>query len=96
MNGSSQIEIGYEILAYLIKHPNAQDTMKGIMEWWLLEQKIEHEAAKVKNALGGLVAKHWILERKGKNSSIYYRINQDKYKEIQTLLNQRSLARSIL
>jgi len=31
-----------EILAYLADHPDAQDTLAGIFEWWLLERKITY------------------------------------------------------
>jgi len=29
-----------EILEYLRKHPEASDTLEGIAEWWLLNQRI--------------------------------------------------------
>ncbi len=85
--GKSQIV--YEILAYLVENPEAQDTLVGIVEWWLLEQQIKRQTARVKKALAELVSKGLILERKGKDSRTHYRINRRKYKEIQVLLKQR-------
>ena len=82
--------IADEILAYLVKHPEAQDTLEGITEWWLLEQQIKRETAKAKEALEELVAKGLILERRGMDSRIYYKINPIKYGEIQVLLKNRS------
>lgn len=32
-----------EILAYLSEHPDAEDTLAGIAEWWLLKQKVRHK-----------------------------------------------------
>ena len=78
-------KIGNEILAYLVDHPNARDTLEGIVEWWLLEQQIKFQTARVKDALSDLVARGLILEKKGSNSQIHYRINQKKYKKIQEL-----------
>ena len=49
-------EIGDEILAYLVDHPKARDTLEGIVEWWLLEREIKFETARVKEALSNLVA----------------------------------------
>jgi predicted transcriptional regulator len=81
-------QTAYEILAYLAEHPDAQDTLEGIMEWWLLEQEIRRETAKVKEALAELVAKGLVLERKGKGARIYYRVNRRKSKEIRTILKK--------
>ena len=82
-------KIGNEILAYLVDHPNARDTLEGIVEWWLLEQQIKFQTARVKDALSDLVARGLILEKKGSNSQIHYRINQKKYKKIQELFKQK-------
>ena len=82
-------QIGNEILAYLVENPKAQDTLEGIVEWWLLEREIKFETARVKEALSDLVAEGLILEKKGSNSQIHYRINQSKYKEIQALFKQK-------
>lgn len=84
--GKSQI--AYEILAYLVENPGAQDTVEGIVEWWLLEQQIKRQTAKVKEALAELVSKGLILQHKGKDLRTHYRINRRKSKEIQALLRQ--------
>ena len=44
-------EIAKEIMDYLTKNPDAADTLEAVTEWWLLEQKIEYESTKVKEAL---------------------------------------------
>jgi hypothetical protein len=82
-------QIGNEILAYLLDHPKAQDTLEGIVEWWLLERQIQFQTARVKEALSELVAKGFIFEKKGPDSQIQYRIRQSKYKEIQALFKQK-------
>ena len=40
---NDELKIGNEILACLIDHPNARDTLDGIVEWWLLEQQIKFQ-----------------------------------------------------
>lgn len=81
-------EITYEILAYLVDHPDSGDTLEGIVEWWLLERRIEHQSVKVKEVLAELVAKGLVRENKGRDSRVRYRINRRRQGEIQALLRQ--------
>jgi len=82
-------QIGNKILAYLVENPKAQDTLEGIVEWWLLEREIKFETARVKEALADLVARGLIIEKKRSNSQIHYRINPGMFKEIQELFKQK-------
>lgn len=78
-------QIGNEILAYLTDHPKAQDSMEGILNWWMLERAIKFQEVQVKKSLAELVAKGLILEHTGLDSQTHYRINQRKYEEIKEL-----------
>jgi len=83
-------QIGNEILAYLVDYPQAQDTFEGIVEWWLLERRIKYETALVKKALAELIAAGMLLEAKGSDSQIHYRINQSRYQKIRKLLERKN------
>ena len=85
-----QSQIGNEILAYLVNHPRAQDTLEGIVEWWLLERAIKFQEAQVKKVLAELVTKRLVIEQKANDSRIHYRINQSKFEEIKNLVKQIS------
>ena len=82
-------EVAHEILTYLIENPGAQDTVEGIVDWWLLDQEIQRQTVKVKEALTDLVAKRFVLARKGRDSRIHYRINRRKVGQILELIDQR-------
>jgi hypothetical protein len=82
------LQTGYQILAYLVEHPESQDTVEGIMEWWLLERAIKFQEIKIIKALSELASKGLIIEHKSRDSQIHYRINQNKYEEIQKLIEQ--------
>ena len=71
-----------EILAYLIQHPLAKDTMEGIVEWWLLERRIRHAIADVEAALRELVGKDFLVARQCSEGRTYYRLNREKEREI--------------
>lgn len=89
MNEQPQ-QIAYELLTYLAENPDAQDTLEGIVEWWLLERAIKHQTLEVKKALAMLVAQGLVLERKGKDARTYYKVNRRKLGKILLLLKQRS------
>ena len=82
--------IVHEILTYLVDHPDAKDTLEGIVQWWLLERRIQNAIAKVKEALAELVAQGLVLENEGRDSRIHYRINRRKHEEIQGFLKETS------
>jgi predicted transcriptional regulator len=83
-------QIAAAILAYLAEHPKAQDTLEGIVEWWLLEQEIKRRTAMVREALAELLAKGLVVERKGRDGRMHYRLNRHKRREIAALLKQWS------
>jgi hypothetical protein len=86
-----RFDIMREILAYLVEHPEAEDTLEGILKWWLLERKIKYQKKKVKEALADLVKKGLVLECEGGDRSLRYRINQSRCDEIQVLLIKERL-----
>ena len=49
-------EIEMTLLAYLHQHPQAADTLRGIVNWWLPRQRYESECRRIECALGELVA----------------------------------------
>ena len=72
-----------EILAYLADHPDAQDTLDGIVQWWLLERKIKYQKKLVGEALTELVARGFIHEWQDVDSRIHYRVNDQMTEAIQ-------------
>jgi hypothetical protein len=78
-----------EILRYLQAHPNACDTLLGIMEWWLLKQRIEIAANDVQKALDQLVARGFVLKT-GSHCSASYRLNRRRLEQIGSLLAERN------
>jgi hypothetical protein len=69
-------ETAQEILAYLSAHPKAQDTIEGIMEWWLLEQDIRRSMAHVQAALAELITRNLVVEHQGTDGRVHYRVDQ--------------------
>ena len=81
--------ISHDILAYLAKHQDAQDTLEGIVDWWLMEQRVIQQAATIQEVLDELVAQKLVLEFNGQDSRKRYRMNHRKTKEIMARLGQK-------
>jgi hypothetical protein len=79
-------EVGYYILAHLSENPEAGDTFEGIVEWWLLRQRIRFETRNVSEAVARLVSEGLILEHEGSDSRIFYRVNKTKDQDVKSLL----------
>lgn len=68
--------ISRNVLAYLSARPEARDTLEGIVEWWLVEQRIVEQTAVVREALAELVAGGLLLERRGADSRTLYCVSR--------------------
>lgn len=83
-----QSKVARDVLSYLIDNPDAQDTLEGIVEWWILQRTIENQTATVRAVLIELTAKGLILERKGSDTRVRYLINANRQEEIRALLGR--------
>lgn len=81
-------KIRYYILAYLAKNPDAQDTLKGISEWWLSEQSGPPNVAAVEEAVAGLVRSGLVVASAREGSQTYYKANRERLEEIKALLTR--------
>jgi DNA-binding PadR family transcriptional regulator len=79
-------QIAYDILAYLAENPDAQDTLEGIVEWWLSQQAVKPKTTLVEEALTELVSRGLILARRGKDARTYYKVNRRRLREITATL----------
>lgn len=77
-----------EILSYLAEHPKAQDTLEGIVEWWLLEQQIKRWQAQVQKALDELVEQGLVIKKRGEDCKDRYSVNSRKLAEVRRLLSK--------
>jgi hypothetical protein len=73
----NKAQIAHEILAYLSDHPDAEDTLEGIVQWWLLERKIKYQRDLVKEAISELIKNQLIVVNKRARDTIVYRLNRD-------------------
>ncbi len=78
------MDIARCILAYLDDHPDAADTVHGIVAWWLLEQNLKQRSGLVREVLAILVDRGLLLEN---SDSRVFRMNRTKQEAIRSLLS---------
>ncbi len=71
-------DVAQKILDYLTEHPEAQDTLEGLVQWWLLEREIVIQASHVQAALAELSAQELILEYRSGDGRVHYSLNRQK------------------
>jgi hypothetical protein len=73
VENTSEIEdIAGKIRCYLLEHPNAADSLEGIVHWWLVRQQVEFSAVKVKMALDYLVSNDLISKSTTVGGQVVY------------------------
>lgn len=70
MHSESSIE--HQILDYLAANPEAQDTLRGILEWWLPKQRIVETKIHVEAALTRLICAGKLMAQPGLDGQVHY------------------------
>jgi hypothetical protein len=74
MDEATVSEIAQAILGHLRQNPEAQDTLAGIVQWWLPSRDISSRTATIRDALSELVAAGLVIRMEGKDSQVSYRL----------------------
>jgi hypothetical protein len=69
-------------------NPEAQDTFKGIVDWWMLQQDIKRNIALIKKVVDRLIHKGFLLEKLGMDKTKYYQVNRERLAEISALIQK--------
>ncbi len=84
MNGpqmdDKRVKVAYEILRYLIKNPGAQDTLEGVVDWWLLGRNIKYQKLVVKKALDMMIEDGLVIAHQGPDSRTVYKLYRSQRK----------------
>ncbi|MFQ5520188.1 MAG: hypothetical protein ACE5FK_02220 [Candidatus Methylomirabilia bacterium] len=86
MHTGTTVEMARDILRYLVRHPEAEDTLEGITRWWLERERIERTVDEVHESLQLLVTRGLLMEQRGRARPACYRMNRAKGREIEEFL----------
>ena len=79
-------ELIVEVLRYVIAHPRAKDTIKGIEKWWLSKSTSGEGKRKLEETCKLLVTKGWLIARCSPQSETIYSLNENALPEIAAFL----------
>ena len=79
-------KVAMSILAYLNDNPEAQDSLEGILRWWLLDRMIEEQMVLVESALASLVAAGLVTEVAGRDGGKRFKLERSQESRVRELL----------
>jgi hypothetical protein len=71
-------KLARQILRYLREHPEAQDTVEGIMVWWVSERAIKDWLPHVRKSLAALLTRGYLEKRTAADGRVFYRLSQSR------------------
>ncbi|HEX6912840.1 MAG TPA: hypothetical protein VF142_20700 [Longimicrobium sp.] len=74
-----------QIVRYLVQHPDAKDTIEGILRWWFAPGH-GHAPGEVQAALDALVDRGWLVERTVPPGRKLYGASPGRLDEMRALL----------
>ena len=92
-NKDQKLEIRYYILAYLAENPDAGDSLTGIVDQWLLRQRIAYETKNVSEVVAQLESDGLLVRQTKADSEIIYRVNRTREQAIQKMLSEMKTTR---
>jgi hypothetical protein len=98
MTSEEKRVLASEILSYLLKNPEAGDTLEGIARFWTSPQSSGDAVHEVQAVLAdlvrqGIVTTRMLKERGKLNTQSYYQLNPARLKEIKTMLKREPRGR---
>jgi len=73
--GRLEGDVASEILGYLTKHPSAEDTLEGIVQWLILEKHLQTTPGIVAHALAQLIERRLVTTRQSTGGPTIYHLS---------------------
>jgi hypothetical protein len=72
-----------EILDYLGRQPGAQDTIDGILHWWVLDSCIRSWEPKIAKSVAQLVERGFLEEKPSPDGKMFYHVSSRYFSALQ-------------
>jgi hypothetical protein len=80
-----------EILDYLARHPEAQDTLDGILHWWVLDSCVKRWAPRIAETVAKLVEQGFLKEKRSPDGQTFYHVSPRYLSTLQQQPTQPSI-----
>ncbi len=87
-SGPRVVEIQRGVLVYWMEHPEAKDTVEGIVQWWLPGAASRWGASELVAALEQLVRRGWITASGRRTGPCVYGLGEGRLDEIKKFLER--------
>ena len=81
-------QIAREILTYLEKQPDAQDTLEGILQTWFADRRDRYTPTRVREVVKDLVMEGTLVENTTQDEIKVYMLNHAKRDKMKKLAEQ--------
>jgi hypothetical protein len=78
--------MAFELLTYLTRRPDAQDTFEGILQWWVVARDVPRSPREVRGAVDELVAAGLLVAAHGRDRQERYQLNPARKQAAQELV----------
>jgi len=77
-----------EVLQCFARFPQRHDTLQGIAQWWLIENRVDWAVSEVQAALDELVARGFVIAWCTTDGQTRYKVNLAAWEQIEALVHQ--------
>ncbi|MBI1807049.1 MAG: hypothetical protein HYR76_08385 [Ignavibacteria bacterium] len=79
-------EIAQVILRHLSKHPDAGDTVEGIVNWWVRKEMFEMKSEGIVEVIDKLTMQGFLIAKVYGSAHKVYFLNKEKMRDISQML----------
>ncbi len=84
----STLPIAKEILSYLLRNPEAADSLTELARWRLVQEAVRRSVENTQAALDWLIAEGYVSEEVRTGTESLFRLNPERRKDAESLLSE--------
>ena len=82
------VPVAKEILSYLLRNPEAADSLTEIARWRLMQEAVRRSVESTQAALDWLIAEGYVNEETRMGTNSLFRLNPERRSEAEALLDE--------